>query len=423
MSEGSRLRSFIVIWSGQAASLLGTQAVQFALVWWLTVRTGSPAVLAVATLLALAPRALFGPFIGTLVDRWNRKTIMIVSDAGLGLASGVLAWLFWAGIAEPAHVLVLVLLRGVGSAFHETSMLASTSLMVPDKHLTRIQGLNQALQGGMLIAAPPLGALLYGSLPMASVMAIDVVTALIAIVPLIFVSVPRPAGAEASTDASGKPSVWKDTLDGFRYLAARRGHLGLLVIAALINLFLVPAFSLLPLLVHDQGGTAARMAWTSSSFGVGMLAGGILLGVWGGFRRKIVTSLLGLIGIGFSVLAVAALPATSAWFLAALLAVGAMATMTNGPIQAILQATVAPEYQGRVFTLYGSLATAVTPVGLLLAAPIAEQFGVESWFVAGGVMTLALAAVAFRVPAILRIEEKEAGADSGANREVDRVVA
>jgi DHA3 family macrolide efflux protein-like MFS transporter len=109
MSESGRLKGFMVIWSGQALSLLGTQAVQFALVWWLTVRTGSAAVLAISTLLALAPRTLLGPFIGSLVDRWNRKTIMIVSDAGLGLASGVLAWLFWTGIAEPVHVLALVL--------------------------------------------------------------------------------------------------------------------------------------------------------------------------------------------------------------------------------------------------------------------------------------------------------------------------
>jgi DHA3 family macrolide efflux protein-like MFS transporter len=295
--------------------------------------------------------------------------------------------------------------------------------MVPDRHLTRIQGLNQALQGGMLVVAPPLGALLYASLPMGGIMAIDVVTALIAIVPLIFVLVPQPKGAEASTDAGSKPSVWRDTVDGFRYLAARHGHLGLLAIAALINLFLVPAFSLLPLLVHDQGGTAARMGWTSSSFGVGMLAGGILLGVWGGFRRKIMTSLVGMSGMGFFVLAVAVLPVTSGWFLVALLAVGVMSTMTNGPILAILQATVAPEYQGRVFTLYGSLASAATPVGLLFAAPIAESLGVETWFVAGGVMTLALAAVAFMVPAIQRVEETECGADKPADPDTEGVVA
>jgi DHA3 family macrolide efflux protein-like MFS transporter len=258
---------------------------------------------------------------------------------------------------------------------------------------------------------------------MGGVMAIDVVTALFAIVPLIFVFVPRPEAAEASADAAGKPSVWRETVDGFRYLAARHGHLGLLAIAALINLFLVPAFSLLPLLVHDQGGTAVRMGWTSSSFGVGMLAGGILLGIWGGFRKKIVTSLVGMAGIGMCVLAVAALPVMSVWFLVALLAVGVMSTMTNGPILAILQATVAAEYQGRVFTLYGSIATAATPVGLLLAAPIAESLGVQTWFVAGGIMTLALAVVAFMVPAILRIEETSCGADPQTGRPSGRVVA
>jgi DHA3 family macrolide efflux protein-like MFS transporter len=397
-----RLGGFLTLWSGQAASLLGTQAVQFALVWWLTVRTGSAAILATATLMALAPGAILGPLIGTLVDRWSRQAILLVSDASLAAAAAGLAVLFWLDAARPSHVLALVLLRGVGEAFHGTSMLASTTLMVPERHLARIQGLNQALQGGLLVVAPPLGALLYGALPMAGVMAIDVATAALAILPLLFVRVPQPERAATSTGRES--TVWTETAEGLRYLAARQGHLALLGIAALINLFLTPAFALLPLLVHDQGGSAARMGWIASSFGIGMAGGGVLLGIWGGFRRRILTALAGLLGVGLSVLAVAGLPASSAWFPVALLAVGATATLANGPILAILQATVAPDYQGRVFTLYGSLATAAAPVGLLLAAPLAERFGVEAWLFTGGVLTLGLGALAFTIRAILDIE-------------------
>lgn len=403
-SSAASLRPFFVLWGGQALSLLGTQAVQFALVWWLTLETGSAAVLASATLVALLPRAVFGAFIGTLVDRWNRRHVMLVADLLLALAAGVLALLFLAGVARPWHVLVLVLVRSIGSAFHEAAMLASTSLMVPRSALTRVQGLNQGLQGLMLVVAPPLGALLVSRLPMAGIMGIDVVTAACAIVPLLFIMVPQPLRTSA---AAGGASVLRETLEGFRFLAARRGHLVLLAIAALVNLFLTPAFSLLPLLVHQGGGGALRLGWASSSIGVGLLVGGIALGLWGGFERRVVTSLSGLIVTGLAVLMMVAVPVESWLFLVALLLVGAMSAMVNGPIQAVLQATIAADMQGRVFALYGSLASIAAPLGLALAAPVAEWLGVISWYVAGGLAAMLAGAIGLFVPALMRLEEGE----------------
>ena len=154
-----------------------------------------------------------------------------------------------------------------------------------------------------------------------------------------------------------------------------------------------------------------QLGWMTAAFGVGMLAGGITLGVWGGFRRRILTSLAGIVGLG---LVVTFLGVASTWSAAvgALLMVGFMATMANGPIQAVLQATVAPEYQGRVFTLYGSVATIATPVGLLLAAPLAELFGVRVWYLTGGLVCLVMGCAAFFVPAIVRIESEAAATSS-----------
>ncbi len=152
-----------------------------------------------------------------------------------------------------------------------------------------------------------------------------------------------------------------------------------------------------------------QLGWMTSAFGIGMLAGGITLGAWGGFRRRILTSLAGITGLGLVVMFLGVAPA-AVWSAAvgAMLMVGFMATMANGPIQAILQTTIAPEYQGRVFTLYGSLASITTPVGLLLAAPLAELFGVRAWYLTGGLVCLAMGCVAFFVPAIVRIESEAA---------------
>ncbi|HET6278492.1 MAG TPA: MFS transporter [Candidatus Polarisedimenticolia bacterium] len=404
------LRPFFTLWSGQALSLLGTHAVQFALVWWLTAETGSATVLATATLLALLPMAALGPIIGPLVDRWSRRRVMLAADSIAAAGAALLALLFLTGEADTPHVLSLIFIRALAGAFHAPAMIASTSLMVPERHLARIQGLNQALQGGAAIVAAPLGALLVEALPMALVMAIDVVTALFGVVPLLFVPIPSPHGSMSGA-AAEQPSVVRGMLDGFRYLMQRGGHASLLMMAAIINLFLVPAFSLLPLLVRDQmGGDALHLGWMTSASGIGMFAGGVTLGAWGGFRPRILTSLAGIAGLGLAVTFLGVTPATR-WSAAngALLMIGFTAAMANGPILAVLQATVPPEYQGRIFTLYGSLASITTPIGLLLAAPLAEMFGVRTWYLAGGLVCLVMGAGAFFVPAIVRIESAAAG--------------
>jgi DHA3 family macrolide efflux protein-like MFS transporter len=150
------MRPFFILWTGQSLSLVGSQAVQFALIWWLTKTSGSATILASATLLGLLPPIVLGPVIGALIDRWNRKTVMLAADGFVAAASLLLAWLFSAGIANIPHVLALLFMRAIGAAFHSPAMTASTSLMVPEKRLTRIQGLNQSMQGLLTIVAAPL---------------------------------------------------------------------------------------------------------------------------------------------------------------------------------------------------------------------------------------------------------------------------
>src|SRR5262245_25069467 len=247
-SQDRPMRPFFILWTGQSLSLVGSQAVQFALIWWLTETSGSATILATATLLGLLPPVVLGPVIGALIDRWNRKTVMLAADGFVAVASLLLAWLFYAGIADIPHVLALLFLRALGAAFHSPAMTASTTLMVPEEHLTRIQGLNQSMQGLLTIVAAPLGALLLAIFSMTGVMMVDVGTALLAILPFLAISVPRPSRSEGL----GPTSVWADTVAGFRYLIERRGHATLIGMSAVINALLVPAFSLLPLLVLQR---------------------------------------------------------------------------------------------------------------------------------------------------------------------------
>jgi len=329
--SASRWRGrFFTIWTGQAFSLFGSQLVQFALVWWLTEKTGSGVVLTLATLAAVLPQVVLGPFVGTLVDRWDRRLTMIVADGATAAATLCLAILFALGVARLEHVYVALFVRSIGGGFHWPAMRASTTLMVPEAQLSRVAGLNQVLQGAMSIVAPAAGAALLALVPLQGILAIDVVTALLAIVPLAFLQIP----SVVRSAASGAGTFTRDLAEGFRFVVSWRGLLATAAIAALLNFLMAPAGSLLPLLVsrHFQG-TAVHFAAANMAFGVGVVAGGAILAAWGGFRRRMVTSLAAIILMGVATLAVGL--ASSAFFA---LAVGAMGvvgiaqSMANSPL-------------------------------------------------------------------------------------------
>jgi len=409
------MTSFFVIWAGQAFSLFGSQLVQFALIWWLTETTGSATVLATASLVGLLPQVLFGPLVGALVDRWNRRVTMIVADSLVALATVGLAFVFVTDAVQVWHVYLLMFIRATAGGFHWAAMNASTSMMVPKEHLTRIQGLNQTLNGGLNIVSAPLGALLLGLLPMQSILAIDVGTALLAVTPLLFISIPQPERSEAPGAMQNvRPSVWQDLREGLRYVAAWPGLLIILLMATVINLVLNPASSLLPILVtqHFQGG-ALQLGWINSAWGIGVVLGGLILSVWGGFRRRMLTSLAGLVGMGLGFLIVGLVPAS--FFTVAVgatLFVGLMGPIVNGPVFAVVQAVVAPEMQGRVFTLMLSVAAGMSPLGLIVAGPVADSLGVQTWFVVGGVVTALFGVVGFFIPQLVYIENNQNSVDA-----------
>lgn len=403
------LTKFFIIFAGQSFSLLGSQLVQFSLVWWLTKIFGSASVLAFASIMAILPQVFLAPFAGTLVDRLNRRKVMVVADVFIALAVIVLGVLYAQDAVQVWHIYVLMFIRSVGGAFHWPAMQASTTLMVPGKHLSRVAGLNQSLHGLANIAAPPLGALLLEVMPMQGVLAIDVGTAMLAITPLLFIPIPQPT--RIGKAATGQFSVLVDLREGLRYLRGLKGVLIALVIAMVSNLLVTPAMSLKAILVAKHfGGGALEFAWMQSAFGVGVVLGGVTLGVWGGFKRRMVTGLLALILMGIGITVVGLTPSNA--FVLALGATffhGFMNPIANGSMFAVMQAIVPPEMQGRFFTLVLSGATAMTPLGLAIAGPVADALGVQSWFLIGGASMVAMGASMFSIPSIVRIEDNRSG--------------
>jgi MFS transporter, DHA3 family, macrolide efflux protein len=400
---------FFTIWTGQAFSLFGSQLVGFALVWWLTEKTGSGVVLTLATMAAVLPQVLLAPFVGALVDRWDRRWTMIAADGSVALTTSALAALFALGLGRVEYVYVALFVRSIGGGFHWPAMQASTTLMVPDKELSRIAGLNQTLGGVMSIAAPAAGAALLALIPLQAILAVDVVTALMAIVPLLVLEIPR---VERHAEAMAIP-FFHDLAEGFRFVISWRGLLAIAGIAAFVNFALAPAASLLPLLLARRfHGTAAHFAAANMAFGVGVMGGGALLAAWGGFRHRTVTALLAVAAMGATTLAVGLVPFPFFAELAVVVGLtGAAQSIANGSIGAAMQASVPPELQGRVFTLVGAVSGMMQPVGLALAGPLSDKVGIGVWFLVSGGLSLFLGVAGLFVRPIVHLEdEPELGA-------------
>ena len=394
---------FIPLWLGQALSLLGSQLVQFAIIWYLTQTTNSATTLAIASMMGLLPQVLLSPFIGTWVDRGSRRLILIAADSIVALATLLLAVLFAAGLIQVWHIYLALFIRAVAGGFHQSAFGASVVLLVPKEHLARVQGFNQALNGGLNIVSAPLGAYLLSVLPMPGILGIDVGTALLAVSILLFIQIPQPESRSVVP-----ATFWQDFRAGFRYILAWRGLVILLGLVMVINFFYSATEPLTPLLITKHfHGEASQLGWWLSSFAVGTILGGLLLGVWGGFKRKVVTAQLGLILMGLSTAIVGIVPADL--FLLGLIAnsaVGFLLPIINGSFGATLQAAIAPEMQGRVFAFIFSAAMLVSPLALIIAGPVADAFGIQLWFRIAGISCILMGAFGFFSSDVMNMESK-----------------
>ena len=404
MSEtGSQpMRPFFIIFTGQAISLIGSRLVQFSLVWWLTQQTGSANILAFASIMAILPQAILGPFAGVLVDRWNRKRVMLYADSGIALVTVALALLYSSGLVQVWHIYALMFIRSLGGAFHWTAMQASTSLMVPRDQIARVAGLNQSVSGISSIVAPPIGAILIEIFPIEYILGIDIITAVIALVPLLFILVPQP-----SRQLSGTSSVLDEMRGGLNFVLQWRGLMIIMMMSLIINLLISPAFSLLPLLVTNYfNGGALELAWIQSANGLGMILGGLIMGLWGGFQSRVKTAFTALVIAGTCILGFSQTPPEILLLAVVFIFLfGLTNSIANSSFFAALQTLVPPEYQGRVFTLAMAASTIAQPIGLTIAGPVSEFFNIRSWFVIGGVSFIIMALLAFTTPAVRNFEE------------------
>jgi DHA3 family macrolide efflux protein-like MFS transporter len=362
-------RSFAIIWIGQLVSLVGSQLTGFALGVWVYVVTHSVLMLALTQIAFSIPYVVLSPLSGVLADRWNRRTAMIVSDFGSGLAVLATAGLYFGGLLKPWMVIPINLWMAAFNTLMWPSYTAAITLLIPKAHYGRASGFMQLGEALPQIAGPMIAGALYVAIQLGNMALIDFATYLFSVVlMLLFVRIPSPRRTEDGKQ--GKGSLWKEMQFGWNYIIARKGLVSLLLFFMITNFvsgIMQPLFT--PLILDNW--KADVLGFLETIMGVGMLAGTILMSIWGGSKRKINT-LLGSGIIGALFLAAVGLRASIP--LLAVCGFGFMMMMpiTNASSQAIWQSKVAPDVQGRVFAVRRAIAWSAQIIAPLLAAPLAD---------------------------------------------------
>lgn len=394
-------RTFAIIWTGQFFSMLSSSIVGFAVVFWLSVKTGSAEVLATAMLATLMPFIILGLFTGVFVDRWDRRRTMILADSFIALCSAVLAFLFWIDRVEMWEIYTLLALRSAGSAFHTPAMQASVPLLAPESELMRVAGVNQMIQSVSNIAGPALGALLITFLDMTYVMLLDVVGAAIACTSLLFVTIPNPKKKEDKV-----PNVWVEIKEGVGHMFADKGLSYLLVCVIIVTFFMVPIGTLFPLMTLNHfNGNTFQMGLVEVAWGVGMLLGGAIVSIK--FMKtvnKVVVINLMTILFGSTFWLSGVLPTNAFVIFVILTTIGGISgSVYWSSFIVILQTKIDPAALGRVFSIYDSISLMPTIPGLLATGFIAERIGLLNAFIIAGVATFAVGVIAFFVPPITQL--------------------
>lgn len=362
------MRTFLLVWAGQLVSSFGSSLTRFALGVWVFEKTGSATQFGLVLFFAVLPGIPLSPFAGAYVDRWDRKKVMIAADTGAALATLLVALLLYADRLEMWHVYAVVTFGAALGAFQGPAHAATTSLLVPREHFARAMGMVQFGQAGVRIAAPIAAAGLMAAIGFRGILLIDFATFLAAATTLLLLRIPNPPRAPAQ---GRRPPIWREAAFGWRYLLDRKGLARLVAVFAAINLFMGMAQGIYQPMVLSTA-TVATLGTISSIGGIGMLAGSLILSVWGGPRRKIhgVLAAAGLGGISQLLLGVH--PSVPVWA-AGVFGVLFTVPFVAGLISAVMMRKVAPEVQGRVFATNQMVAMSSAPVAFLVAGPLADH--------------------------------------------------
>ncbi len=365
------MTAFTIVWAGQLVSVLASSMTQFALTIWAYQETGSALALGAVNTFFLIPFLLLSPIAGAMVDRYNRKVMMMVSDLTAVLATAGLLLIHATGHLQIWHLYIAAVINGLGNTFQWPAYSAAISTMVPKENYSRANGMMSLVFSLPSVLAPMLAGILLPIIQLTGILTIDVVTFFLAIGALLVVHVPQPAKTVEGQAEQG--SLLKEGLYGFKYIFARRSLLGLLIFFICLNFVIGMAINLFaPFILTRTDYNSASLGAVESAAAIGAVVGGLLVSAWSGFKRRMNNIFLGEALTGLFMLTLFGLGRSlPIWIIFA--ALGSITPVyVNGSSQAIWQSKVAPDLQGRVFSARRMIAWITDPITPLLAGALAD---------------------------------------------------
>ena len=398
--ESNWKRNAALFMVGQSASLFGSMLVNYAIMWSVTLETKSGIMAMIFTIASTLPMFLISPFGGVWADRYNKKLLITIADASIAAVTLVMAVLFSFGFNNPALLLVCAVARSLGQGVQTPAINALIPELAPQEHLTRVNGVNGAIQSFVMFASPMAAGALMAAAPLQTLLYIDVVTAAFGIAILLFlVKTPR---REPKPDAgAGAGAYFRDIRDGLSYIGKHLFVKKLILLSAVFNVLVMPTAALTPLQtarnfgdetwrVFSFGfGPEQRLAAIEVVFFVGMALGGAVMGAWGGFKNKTRTMAFSTFTFGFFAAALGV--ASNFWFyLLCMGLVGLFMSMFSAPMMATMQANVESEYMGRVFSALAMTSSLTAPLGMAIWGPLGDVVSLN-WIILGtGISLFAL---------------------------------
>ena len=420
-------RAFMLVWFGQMISFIGSGLTSFALGVWVFQKTGDITQYALISMFFVLPGVLLGPLAGTLVDRWDRRTTMFISDLGAGLSTLSIAVVYLLGGLQIWYIYVAVFISGAFGSLRMPSMQAAMTLMIPRKNLGRTSGMMEIIQIGQFLIAPAVAGGLMGSIGLAGIVLIDFSTFLIAITILLFIRIPR--AAVTAEGRAGQGTLLQEAIFGWKYIMSRPGLAALMLLFALANFTTEMTVVLYTPLILSFGSTSQLGLAMSLSAG-GFLVGGLLMSIWGGPRRRIKVVVLFMLLLGIFSALIGLRASTGLIIVSGFFACLCVPILSSSN-QVIWQQKVAPDVQGRVFAIRRTITLATPLLTYLTAGPLSDHVfepmmavngslagsigqilgvgpgrGIGLLFVVMGLLLVFFTAVGWLSPRLRRVEEE-----------------
>ena len=394
---------FMIMWLGQGVSVFTSAVIQMGIVWYLTQRTNSAAVLAMSTMLGFLPQVVLGPFIGVFIDRYPRKMVMIASDIFIAAVSMILVIGGQRGELPVWVILGVVFARALGTTFHAPSLQAVTPLFVPKEELTRYAGYSQGVESISMLLSPAIAAILFGVFRLHQIILFDVFGALFAVMTLCFIKIPTLEISQEALNAK----IMHGMKEGIAAIRRKKGLFSLMFLCALYAVIYFPIGTMFPLISmsYFRGGYRGS-GIVETLFCVGMLLGSLLLGRLGKRLNKMKAIAFSIFLYGVGLIITGLLPPEGFWIFVGLSVImGISIPFYRGVQMSIFQMKIEPEYLGRVMALVTSIRNISMPLGLMLVAGFVDKVGVEKWFFVSGILSVLLAIFSRGFPALRELEK------------------